>query len=250
MRDSDRGDGAVFIATFVIVLILLAGGGLYVVWMRQQAIRARQEAMMQRDLAEAEARLATQRMMAEAEAAAQENAEDFLQAQAAESTNTETSNASSTTHDEELRSFMENLSGAWNRAALDELMTCYEASDQLVVIWEGTTIRTGEAFRKHIEALGGFGQEMVVGDVQVTTLGADAALISSQWRRSEDDSGSAQTVIQTVRKSDGRWQIIQESRAPKSEDPKVDALEVDEPESDESGSGATDANASEPAEAG
>ncbi|MEM8666710.1 MAG: nuclear transport factor 2 family protein [Planctomycetota bacterium] len=252
MRDSNQNDGVIIVFAVVVGLLLLGGGGFYTLRMRKQAMLAQREAMMQRDLAEAQAARAL--AAAEESMAANQRAEEMLAARstaqsseespntqmpqdAGESQNVESQSGESQSGEShsgesqataeppstqaidaavesDLITFLAKRANAITNGDADTLFGLYDRTELPNVHWNGTMVDSWETLKIQLEELDLESIKFATGSVEIKTLGRDAAMMTVSSSSSQADADSAAGAITWVlRKIDGQWKILHESLA-------------------------------------
>ena len=112
-----------------------------------------------------------------------------------------------------LRQVLEDQAAAWNRGDLDAFMEGYWRSEDLVFTsggrvqrgWQTTLDRYRETYGSSPETMG----RLTFSDLEVHSLGDDAAWVLGRWALAFDDGSSPGGVFTLVfRRIDGRWLIV------------------------------------------
>jgi len=100
---------------------------------------------------------------------------------------------------------------AWNRGDIDAFMEHYWKSDELTFSSGGQTTRgwqsTKENYQRRYSTREKMGQ-LTFWELEVTPLGAAAALVLGRWQLKRDESPVAGNFSLVMRKIDGKWVII------------------------------------------
>ncbi len=209
MNNSRELGGAAIVigalAVGVIVIILIAAGAVAFIWQRQNALAeaAAQEARQTAELQQEVARRAlayAQQQQAEQQAAADED----VQTSDMKSETPETPQAA-------VLRILETQQQAWNQGDIDRFMQHYWKSEDLSFSSGGKVTRGWDAtlqnYKQRYPSRDDMGQ-LEFGNLEITALGADAALVMGEWQltRKPDDVGGNFTLI--LRRLEGEWVIV------------------------------------------
>ena len=110
-----------------------------------------------------------------------------------------------------IRNVLERQAAAWNAGDLEAFMAPYWHSSKLTFSSGGRVTRGWSAtlanFRRRYPTREAMGRLTLVGDLEITELGKDAALVLGRWRLERDEPlGGVFTLV--LRKQAGRWVIV------------------------------------------
>ncbi|MCA9187633.1 MAG: nuclear transport factor 2 family protein [Pirellulaceae bacterium] len=110
---------------------------------------------------------------------------------------------------------------AWNAGDIDQFMEYYWKSDELTFSSGGKTTRswqlTLERYRQRYPSAREMGK-LTFGELEITPLGTEAAMVLGQWRLTERDDEPHGNFTLNFRLIDGRWLIVHDHTS-KSEEP-------------------------------
>ncbi len=197
MHDSRNSDGAVLAIAGVMVLVLLAGGGgVFIVWQRQEALAQR---------ARAEVEVARARAVAERRLVEATQAEPTMsQPPSAIDDNPNSIEAS-------IRIVLQTQQRAWNAGDIDQFMESYWNSEDLTFSSGGKLTRTWrgtlENYKERYPSRSDMGKLSFL-NLEVTPLGVEAALVLGEWqlRRASENLGGNFTLV--FRRLSDTWVIV------------------------------------------
>jgi len=217
MTNSSRNDG-MGIALIVggvmaglMVLMLIAAGGVAFVWQRQQvaaeqaASQARQTAELQLAVAERQRAYALQLKSEAAEAQPESTNEDH-----------EVSDSTETA----VLQILETQQQAWNDGDIDRFMQHYWKSDELTFSSEGKVTKGWQAtldnYHQRYPSRDDMGT-LEFANLEITSIEKSAALVLGEWHlaRDSNDVGGNFTLI--LRQLDGEWVIVHDHTSRLSE---------------------------------
>ena len=213
-RKSGCAAALVIVLLLVLVLVVIAGTGAYVVWQRQQIV-----------VEQVAAREAQEAAMRAAEVAASQEAFERQQKQSDQPDVGQGENGAATV-ETAVRNVLARQQAAWNAGDVDAFMRGYWNSEELSFSSGGTTTRgwqaTLDGYHTRYPSLAAMGQ-LTFGELEVTPLGDDAALVLGQWSlarapnddAANEDSASGETLEDVggnftlvFRRIDGQWVIV------------------------------------------
>jgi len=195
MRDKSNSDGTTPVFGIIAVVLLIAIGGGFFAWQRQQDLAAARQSWA----------------YSEAEVSALESQD--------KSSNSRIDNPSPKAA---IRQVLLTQQQAWNDGDIDTFMQSYWKSDELTFSSGGKVTRgwqaTLDSYRERYSTRQEMGQ-LDFSDLEVTALGDDAALVLGHWHltRDADDLGGKFTLV--FRRILGEWLIIHDHTS-KSESPR------------------------------
>jgi len=100
---------------------------------------------------------------------------------------------------------------AWNRGDIDGFMEHYWKSEALTFSSGGQTTRgwksTKENYQRRYPTQEKMGR-LTFSELEITTLGENAALVLGHWRLARDESPVGGNFSLVCRKIDGKWVIV------------------------------------------
>ena len=113
---------------------------------------------------------------------------------------------------DQITNLLDRQAAAWNTGDLEDFMQPYWQSPDLTFSSGGRVTRgwvpTLEGYRKRYPTRESMGH-LAFSDLEITELGADAALVLGRWRLDRDDPvGGTFTLVMRKDEDAGRWVII------------------------------------------
>ena len=120
--------------------------------------------------------------------------------------------AKSKVHDETIR-LLADQAEAWNRGDLDGFMAGYWKDDRLTFFSGGDITRgwqkTYDRYRKRYQSEGREMGRLEFREVQIESLGTDAAFARGRWQLTMKDASTPNGLYTLFfRRIDGRWRIV------------------------------------------
>jgi len=192
MRDTTSGGGAAALLAIALVLMLIVGGAAFYL-MSQRHQQALAVAIAREHVAEAQAELTRERATVARALPAQE--QPLVEAKG-------------------LRAAIEGVlraqQEAWNEGDVDAFVEHYWKSDDVTFSSGGKTTRgwdeMARGYRERYPTREAMGQ-LEFGDLEITPLGAEAALVLGSWRLERESEPVAGNFSLVFQKIEGRWVI-------------------------------------------
>jgi len=210
MNERSEEPGTIVIVLIVFVLLLfLAGGTVFVVFVRQQTLRERDMART----AEMEARMAAEQAHAEMLKAAKHNKEqaDSIAAESAERGAELVAATPAEFHSTAIAGVLSAQAAAWNAGDLDSFMEHYWRSDDLTFSSAGQTTRgwsaTLDRYRTKYPNRDAMGT-LKFDALEIRPLGDGVALVLGRWHVDRAGGPLEGNFSLVLRRIDDRWLII------------------------------------------
>ena len=111
----------------------------------------------------------------------------------------------------EIEAVLSRQAEAWNRGDIDGFMEHYWKSEALTFSSGGQTTRgwksTKENYQRRYPTQEKMGR-LTFSELEITTLGENAALVLGHWRLARDESPVGGNFSLVCRKIDGKWVIV------------------------------------------
>jgi beta-aspartyl-peptidase (threonine type) len=223
MNDRTDSSTAVLVMALFVIALLIAGAAGVFLWQQRYQVAAQREAMMarQQELAALARAASTRAHDAQANnerpGAQTDGPPEADETTSASATEDRTSNPARVDNigpsavTDAVRDVLQQQQQAWNAGDIDRFMEFYWKSDNLTFSSRGKVTRSWqnvlESYKRRYSSRQQMG-ELVFDALEITPLGADAALVLGNWtvRREPDAIGGNFTLV--LRRLEGKWLIV------------------------------------------